>query len=260
MKSLCGYLLILLVCSAEVSAGQQMDCTPLDPRQTISASTSAKVEGSVDTLYKIVKAGGQVETNLKREAKNLGDNVVPSESTIAVQRLLYLLCEQMRTSTELSETRKLEITMELYKLHVSQQVIPGQITNGQTPPSVTPDTPKEVKLNWGNLSNYFQIEKPNFQKGFQYADSKLEFIVEAKGDFSGEMQAYFYDSDDIKICFVPMMANCLSYAHPVLLSKNATYIGDSGFSIWSKGERDRVLLFIPHNASKIEINFSQSKF
>ena len=60
-------LLIFVLNAIPGTSYSQVDCSALDPRVSISKETEGKISGSVDTLYKIVKAGGSIEGRMKEE-------------------------------------------------------------------------------------------------------------------------------------------------------------------------------------------------
>ncbi len=119
-------------------------------------------------------------------------------------------------------------------------------------------------LDWGNIHDYFNTEKPVFAKGFQKAPLQLSFIVEAKGNFNGEMSAYVYDKDGIKVCpFPDVIPDCSSigYKHSVSFETKRSFRSFSTHSYyWQTNERDRAALFIPNNVSRVELTFVQSRY
>jgi hypothetical protein len=97
-------LLMLLLPISASSQSSEMNCAPLDPRISITKEAEAKVQASVKTVYKIAQGGGQVEVRAKQEIQNL-----PAASTGREQmeaRWIYLFCEMLRTSKDMSEAQK----------------------------------------------------------------------------------------------------------------------------------------------------------
>ena len=60
-------ILVVLLPTLCFAQGNQVDCKPLDPRASLSKATETKVGASVQTLYKIAQAGGQVDLKAKEE-------------------------------------------------------------------------------------------------------------------------------------------------------------------------------------------------
>ena len=88
---------------------QPIDCSPLDPRASISKEKEGKVEASVDTLFKIAKAGGGLEGKIKEEIQNLQVGSSVSEQGIIKLRTLYLFCGMVANAKDLSTERKVEL-------------------------------------------------------------------------------------------------------------------------------------------------------
>lgn len=135
-------------------------------------------------------------------------------------------------------------------------------------PSLYPPTSEPTRTNsansnirWGNLAQYFDIKRVNFQRGFQQASSELSFVAKAKGNFSGNLIVYFYDSDGVKICpsvlDIPHNCSLLGYEGYVNF---ATKSSNSNFSFWQANESDRIVISVPSNAAAVELNFNQSSF
>jgi hypothetical protein len=146
----------------------------------------------------------------------------------------------------------------------------GENSNGSTTGSqpstndsnnVSHPSSNNPSLDWGNIHDYFKTEKTAFEKGFQKAPSQLSFIVEAQGNFEGKMYAYLYDKDGIKVCpFPDIIPDCslLRYEHSVSFQTKGRFSTDSYY--WQTKERDKAVLFIPDNVSRVELNFAQSRY
>jgi hypothetical protein len=81
-----------------------MNCEPLDPRVKIAKETETRISASVKTVLKVAQAGGEVERKAKEEMQNL-PTVATGRDQIEA-RWIYLFCEMLRTSGNLSEAQK----------------------------------------------------------------------------------------------------------------------------------------------------------
>ena len=99
-------LLSLLIPSWASGQYSGMKCEPLDPRARIAKETETKINASVKTVFKIAQAGGEVERKAKEEIQNLPSGAKGREQIES--RWIYLFCEMLRTSGNLSEAEKKE--------------------------------------------------------------------------------------------------------------------------------------------------------
>jgi hypothetical protein len=88
---------------------QQIDCSPLDPRASISKEMEGKVQASVNTLYRIAKVSGSLEAKMKEEIQNLQIGSSVSEQGIIKLRTLYLFCGMVANAKDLSTEKKVEL-------------------------------------------------------------------------------------------------------------------------------------------------------
>ena len=143
------------------------------------------------------------------------------------------------------------------------------IPNKPEPPIPVPN-PGLESPDWGNLSDYFVIKKVNLKRGYGQGSSELNFLVEAKGNFSGSMYAYVSDEDGVKICSLNLGLECMGYEFVITFStKSNSLLSDPflddiyGYNdpfnyTWQKGEVERASLTFPYNAKKIKFVFKQS--
>ncbi len=87
----------------------QIDCSPLDPRASVSKEVDGRVKATVNTLFKILKAGGAVEGKVKEEVRNLQKGVPISERGLIKLRTLYLFCGMVANAKDISTVRKVEL-------------------------------------------------------------------------------------------------------------------------------------------------------
>jgi hypothetical protein len=107
----------LILTTVSFATGVQVDCTQLDPRPSVSTEKEGKIQASVNTLYKIAKAGGSVEGRVKKEIQNLQQGAPMTEQGQIKLRTLYLFCGMVANAKDLSTERK----VELYKVMVDVQ-------------------------------------------------------------------------------------------------------------------------------------------
>ena len=62
-----AFLQFVLISFHPHSALGEFNCAFLDPRASVSQTKEGKIEASVDTLYKVAKAGGSIEGKVKNE-------------------------------------------------------------------------------------------------------------------------------------------------------------------------------------------------
>jgi hypothetical protein len=99
------------------SAIAQVDCSQLDPRASMSREMEGKLKVSVDTLYKIAKAGGSIEGKIKDEIQNLQKGAPVTEQGQIRLRTLYLFCGMVANAKDISTERK----VELYKIMMEEK-------------------------------------------------------------------------------------------------------------------------------------------
>lgn len=104
--------IILEIEVSSVTVNAQVDCAPLDPRDSVSKEREGKINGSVATLYKIAKAEGNVEGKVKEEIQNLQRGIPVGEKNLITLRTLYLFCGMFANDKEIAPERK----VNLYKV------------------------------------------------------------------------------------------------------------------------------------------------
>ncbi len=108
-KVLILFMTLGIIWPAAFLMGQQIDCSPLDPRASISKEKEGKVQASVDTLYRIAKVGGSLEGKMKEEIQNLQIGSSVSEQGIIKLRTLYLFCGMVANARDISTEKKVEL-------------------------------------------------------------------------------------------------------------------------------------------------------
>jgi hypothetical protein len=100
------WIVLFLVFIPSYAFGQlsAMNCERLDPRASISSETETRISASVKTVLKVAQAGGEVQRKAKEEIQNLSTTATSKDQIEA--RWIYLFCEMLRTSGNLSEVQK----------------------------------------------------------------------------------------------------------------------------------------------------------
>lgn len=137
--------------------------------------------------------------------------------------------------------------------------------------SIVDDSPIEnhnsleanLKVNWTNVPKYFHVKKPSFFKGYGQADSAYRFLLQAKGTFSGILEGFIYDQDNVKLCTLSYSPyTCLSHDVIVMFENSDDYVFkysgvDPRFRAWSEGEAQWASTILPYNTAKLELHFNQ---
>lgn len=113
----------------------QVDCSQLDPRASVSKEMEGKVKLSVDTLYKIAKAGGSIEGRVKDEIYNLQKEVPVTEQGLIKLRTLYLFCGMVANAKDLSTERKVELFRVMMEVKTTDEPKPKPHTQKKEKPS-----------------------------------------------------------------------------------------------------------------------------
>ncbi|MBB4012603.1 PEP-CTERM sorting domain-containing protein [Niveibacterium umoris] len=141
---LCSTIAIVLI--PQLTAAQ-VDCSLLDPRQSVSKEKEAKITGSVETLFKVAKAGGNVEGRLTEEIKNIEGAAAASEQSIVRLRAIYLFCGMIANSFEIPIDKKVSLFAQM--VNAAEQK-PKASTTRDTPQSHPVATDKQQLQQQGN--------------------------------------------------------------------------------------------------------------
>lgn len=87
----------------------QVDCSPLDPRDSISKEREGTLKGSIDTFYKVAKAEGNLEAKVKEKIQNLQEGVPVSEKNQIKLRTIYMFCGMIANDKALAPERKVTL-------------------------------------------------------------------------------------------------------------------------------------------------------
>ncbi len=119
-----------------------------------------------------------------------------------------------------------------------------------------------INVNWGNLPTYFNFDRQavHFQKGFAQGESTITMVIQARGNFSGQLLVYFFDSEGIRICPNLSMCDTVGYQGFIRSANKANTYGFLDWNFWNASERDRLTILVPSNTSKIQFYFNQSSF
>lgn len=116
-------IMFVMVTRAD-SAFADMDCSPLDPRASVSTEKEGKIKASVNTLYRIAKANGSIDGKIKNEIQNLQKGESVTEQGLIKLRTLYLFCGMVANARDLSTKEKANLyktMMDLDKVNKPMQ-------------------------------------------------------------------------------------------------------------------------------------------
>jgi hypothetical protein len=91
----------------------QMDCSPLDPRASVTTEKEGEIKASVNTLYKIARVGGSVKGKMREEIQNLQKGTPVTEQGLIARETLYLFCGMVANAKDISTERKFELFREM---------------------------------------------------------------------------------------------------------------------------------------------------
>ena len=109
----CFRLLIIIVLFLNYSClSWALDCSPLDPRETVSKETENSLTGSAKTLFKIGKIKGEFTRRAKEETTNIYREHPNYDKLVLRSKLIYLYCTILDDS-DLSPSEQRKLLQEL---------------------------------------------------------------------------------------------------------------------------------------------------
>jgi hypothetical protein len=103
-----------------------------------------KVSGSVQTLYKIAKAGGSIEGQAKDQIQNLQAGAPASEQDPIKLRVLYLFCGMVANATDIPTERKVQLFEEMNKIKEEPKPAAGAKLASAAVPAPAKPKPKSA--------------------------------------------------------------------------------------------------------------------
>lgn len=108
------FVMIVTVFPIASATAEQIDCTPLDPRVSVSNEWTGKINATVNALFKIAKIGSgsgsaNIEGRVKNEIQNLQKGIPISEQGQIKLRTLYLACGMIANAKDILTERKVEL-------------------------------------------------------------------------------------------------------------------------------------------------------
>jgi hypothetical protein len=170
------------------SSYAQVDCAKLDPRVSVSNERNVQIKGSVETLLKIAKAGGSVESKATEQIQNLQSGVPANQQDPIKLRLLYLFCGIVANAKDISTERKLQLYQEMFKL--SSEATPSR----QEPPT-PPETAFPPPLAATRAYVVSKYGPPVFSESILVDKPKPIMDTYKLGDYT--MYLMFNDSDNL---------------------------------------------------------------
>lgn len=109
------FVCLIALAGSNFAAAADFDCSPLDPRASVSKEQEGKVNGAVETLYKLAKAQGSVEGKLKEQIQNLQQGAPASDQLTIRLRTLWLFCGMVANARDMTTERKVQLLREMEK-------------------------------------------------------------------------------------------------------------------------------------------------
>lgn len=103
-------LALMLLSASPVWAA---DCSPLDPRVSISKDYEGKASASAGALFKLGNVSGEISGKGRQVIQNLVQNAPPNEQDAIKLRALYLYCEIVAGSDKLTPEQKIHLLNEI---------------------------------------------------------------------------------------------------------------------------------------------------
>src|SRR5271170_3321120 len=116
-------------------------CAFLDTRVDVSTEVRGKIDGSLDSLYKVAKANGDIEGTKKQVVHNLQQDVPIAGQDLIQIRAQYLFCAVWGTDPNIDPTKKAELYQVIMKIPnsssapVSPTTSPDSTASSHPPPT-----------------------------------------------------------------------------------------------------------------------------
>jgi hypothetical protein len=118
-------------------------CGILDTRSDISTDIKGKIDGSLDTLYKVAKANGDIEGAKKEVIHNLQQDVPIAGQDLIQIRAQYLFCSVWGHDPSIDPTKKAELYQTIMKIPNSSSAPTLPPTSTPQPSTVNPPAPTQ---------------------------------------------------------------------------------------------------------------------
>lgn len=141
-----------LIAVAPIWAHAEVDCTPLDPRASLSTEVNTKIKASASGLVRFAKVGGSIENEVRREVENLQRNVPPDQLADIKRRTLYIFCGMVANAGDIPTQRKVDLYLQMMAMNIKAELAPSTPPKRQgkgqeeVPASPTPSVPPKSVL------------------------------------------------------------------------------------------------------------------
>lgn len=163
-------------------ASYKVDCSPLDPREKVSKEKDAQISASVNTLFKIAKAQGQVKGKIKDEIQNLQQGVPLSEQGIIKLRALYLFCGMFANDNNITPQQKVELFNTMMNIKENstppKQKSSSKNTSNNTSTGPTKHSELATRPTGTNAQNVINISSNNQTGGITAQTVNINLIKE----------------------------------------------------------------------------------
>lgn len=147
----------------------QVDCSLLDPRDSVSKEREGKISGSVDTLYKVAKTEGNIEAKVKEEIQNLQRGAPVNEKNLIKFRTIYLFCGMFANDKDIAPERKVALFNLMLGIReqdsiTSKPKVPNKRSDARPPKSPNGSgLPSNERPNSQPIAPCDQEKKPTIQ-------------------------------------------------------------------------------------------------
>lgn len=154
----------------------QADCSLLDPRASISQEKQVKIQGSIDTLYKIAKANASIDGKLKDEIQNLqAGSASVSERYAIAARTLYIFRGMVANANDLSTERKFQLFQAMQE-NIRQQPTPEPPTGTRSNAPSSDRAVSRAELFFQLPPRNISVSPTNIKTTFEPASSDTGFL------------------------------------------------------------------------------------
>jgi hypothetical protein len=106
-----------------------IDCNMVAPVASVTTETDKSVHGAVETLLKVAKVEGNVESRMKQQIQNVQTTAPRDDPQNIKARTLYVFCGMVANATDISTERKVELWNQMLA-----------VSHTELPPPARPET------------------------------------------------------------------------------------------------------------------------
>lgn len=110
------FVCLIVLASNNFAVAADFDCSPLDPRVSVSKEQEGNVNVAVKTLYKLAEGQGTVKGKLKQQIQNLQQGIPASDQLTIKLRTLWLFCGMVVDAKDMTTERKIQLLQDVEKV------------------------------------------------------------------------------------------------------------------------------------------------